>query len=79
MSDLRIDQELCKGVNECGICVSVCRHGVFKPARILNQKGYRPPEIARPDSCASCEDCMIFCPDMAIAVTGKKQKRRVNT
>lgn len=77
MSNLKIFQELCKGVEGCGICLSVCRHEVFKPASMLNRKGYRPPEISEPESCTSCEDCMIFCPDLAIAVTGKGQKRRV--
>lgn len=74
---VRIYQELCKGVDGCGICLSVCRHAVFQPGVVLNRKGYRPPEIAEPKSCTSCEDCMIFCPDLAIAVAGKKQRRRV--
>jgi 2-oxoglutarate ferredoxin oxidoreductase subunit delta len=77
MTNLRIFQELCKGVDGCGICLSVCRKEVFKPGTVLNHKGYRPPEIAQPKSCTSCEDCMIFCPDLAIAVAGKSHKRRV--
>jgi 2-oxoglutarate ferredoxin oxidoreductase subunit delta len=79
ISKVRIYQELCKGVDGCGICLSVCRRKVLKPALVPNLKGYRPPEIAEPKSCTSCEDCMIFCPDLAIAVAGKKQKRRVKT
>jgi len=79
ISRVKIYKELCKGVDGCGICLSVCRHEVFKPALMPNLKGYRPPEIAEPESCTSCEDCMIFCPDLAIAVAGKKQKRRVKT
>ena len=71
VSNVRIYQELCKGVEECGICLSVCRRKVFKPASLLNRKGYLPPEIAEPESCTSCENCMIFCPDMAIAVVKK--------
>ncbi len=77
MSNLRIYQELCKGVEGCGICLTVCRNEVFKPAPMLNRKGYRPPEIAEPESCTSCENCMIFCPDLAIAVAGKRPKRSV--
>ncbi|MFZ5866265.1 MAG: 4Fe-4S dicluster domain-containing protein [Thermodesulfobacteriota bacterium] len=76
MSKVHIYQELCKGVAGCGICLSVCRNNVFKPGVTLNQKGYRPPEIAAPESCTSCENCMIFCPDLAIAVAGKTEKRR---
>ncbi|MBI4963236.1 MAG: 4Fe-4S dicluster domain-containing protein [Desulfomonile tiedjei] len=77
MSKVRIYQELCKGVEGCGICLSVCRNEVFKPAATLNRKGYRPPEISEPESCTSCENCMIFCPDLAIAVAAKTRKRRV--
>ncbi len=77
MTYLRIYDELCKGVEECGICLSVCRKQVFKPGVALNRKGYRPPKIAQPESCTSCKDCMIFCPDLAIAVAGKSAERRV--
>jgi 2-oxoglutarate ferredoxin oxidoreductase subunit delta len=77
MGNVRIYQELCKGVEGCGICLAVCRQGVFTPAPVLNRKGYRPPEIAAPESCTSCENCMIFCPDLAIAVAGKEKKGRV--
>ncbi len=74
VSRLRIDPELCKGIDECGICLSVCRREVFKPSSLSNRKGYLPPEIAGAGSCTSCGNCMIFCPDMAIAVTEKKPK-----
>ena len=74
VSKVKIYRELCKGIEECGICLSVCRREVFKPASLLNRKGYLPPEIAGAESCTSCENCMIFCPDMAIAVTGKGPK-----
>ena len=68
---------MCKGVEGCGVCLSVCPRGVFKPALTLNENGYRPPEIAESGACTSCENCMIYCPDLAIAITGKRQKRRV--
>jgi 2-oxoglutarate ferredoxin oxidoreductase subunit delta len=74
VNKLRIYQELCKGIEECGICLSVCRREVFKPASMPNRKGYLPPEIAEAESCTSCENCMIFCPDMAIAVTRIRPK-----
>ncbi len=74
MNKVRIYQELCKGVEGCGICLSVCRSHVFEPALELNRKGYRPPEIAREDECTSCGNCMIFCPDLAVAAA-KKQKK----
>ena len=31
MSDITLYDQLCKGVEECGICISVCRRSVFKP------------------------------------------------
>ncbi len=76
MSNVKVFQELCKGVEGCGICVYVCRSNVFKPGLALNRKGYRPPKIAAPDACTSCENCMIFCPDLAIAVGAKPKKGR---
>jgi 2-oxoglutarate ferredoxin oxidoreductase subunit delta len=75
MSNLRLYPDLCKGVEGCGICLAVCRSRVFKPGLMLNQKGFHLPEIVKPESCTSCEDCMIFCPDLAIAVSNKFGKR----
>ncbi len=76
MADLRIYNELCKGVEECGICVYVCKKEVFQPSDALNQKGYRPPAIVKPDQCTACENCMISCPDLAIVVAGEKSGRK---
>ncbi len=75
MAQLRIYQELCKGVEGCGICIFTCQKEVFKPSEALNQKGYRPPVVVNQVACTSCENCMIFCPDLAIAVAGKKGKK----
>jgi len=76
LADLRIYHELCKGVDECGICIYVCPKDVFKPAETLNPKGYRPPVVADQDQCTGCENCMIFCPDFAIVVSEEKMRRR---
>ncbi|MGQ9646901.1 MAG: 4Fe-4S dicluster domain-containing protein [Thermodesulfobacteriota bacterium] len=54
MAVLRIFHELCKGVDECGICIYICPKEVFKPSAGLNQKGYRPPLVAKEDQCTSC-------------------------
>lgn len=75
MIPIRIYEELCKGVDECGICLYVCPKGVFKPSEAFNAKGYHPPLIFNADQCSQCENCMIFCPDMAIVVKGDKRKR----
>jgi 2-oxoglutarate ferredoxin oxidoreductase subunit delta len=77
LAELRIYHDLCKGVDECGICIYVCKKDVFGPSEKLNQKGYRPPVVAKGDQCTACENCMIFCPDLAIVVAGEKSKRRV--
>ncbi len=74
--DLRIYHDLCKGVDECGICLYVCQKEVFKPSETLNQKGYRPPVVVKDDQCTACKNCMIFCPDLAIVVSGEKLRRR---
>ena len=73
---VRIYSELCKGVEGCGICLSICRQELFKASSELNRKGYRPPEIAESELCTSCENCMIFCPDLAIAVAKKTEQDR---
>ena len=76
MTVLRIYKELCKGVDECGICIYTCQKEVFKPSERLNQKGYKLPEVVNEDQCTQCENCMIFCPDLAIVVSGEKLRRR---
>jgi 2-oxoglutarate ferredoxin oxidoreductase subunit delta len=74
---LRIYEELCKGVDECGICIYTCQKKVFQPSEMLNQKGYRPPEVSNEKACTQCENCMISCPDLAIVVSGEKRKKGV--
>jgi len=76
LADLKIYHELCKGVDECGICLYVCQKEVFKPSETLNQKGYRPPVVMKSDQCTACENCMISCPDLAIVVSGGKSGRK---
>jgi 2-oxoglutarate ferredoxin oxidoreductase subunit delta len=75
LATLRIYNELCKGAEECGICLYVCKEEVFRLSETLNQKGYRPPVIVNEDLCTQCENCMIFCPDLAIVVSEKKRKK----
>ena len=73
MAEMRIFRELCKGVEECGLCIEMCPKKLFRPSKSLNPKGYRPPEMTQAETCTGCENCMIFCPDLAIAVKGKKK------
>jgi len=76
MAEIRIYQDLCKGTEECGICLHVCQKEVFRPSETLNQKGFRPPRVVKDDQCTACENCMIFCPDLAVVVSGKKSRGR---
>ncbi len=34
----------------------------------MNEAGYLPPEIDDESECTVCENCMIYCPDLAIVV-----------
>lgn len=75
MAEIRIYRELCKGVEECGICVEMCPQKLFEPSGNLNPKGYRPPRISKPETCTQCQNCMIYCPDLAIVVEPKKRRK----
>jgi len=75
LTEIRVFKELCKGIEECGICIYVCPKKLFAPSGRLNPKGYRPPQITEKESCTGCENCMLFCPDLAIAVK-KTEKAR---
>ena len=75
MAKIRIYEELCKGVEECGICVWVCPQRVLKPSSSLNAKGYRPPQVENEDACTGCENCMVYCPDLAIAVASGRRRK----
>ncbi len=76
MAEVKVFAELCKGVEECGICVYICPRQLFHPSSTLNKKGYRPPQITEQERCTGCENCMIYCPDMAIAVAKEKKGRK---
>jgi 2-oxoglutarate ferredoxin oxidoreductase subunit delta len=72
LAEVSIYQELCKGVEECGICLEVCPKKLFSPSEGLNRKGYKPPRVENREACTQCQNCMIYCPDLAIAVEPKK-------
>jgi 2-oxoglutarate ferredoxin oxidoreductase subunit delta len=73
LPEMRIYPELCKGVEECRLCMEVCPQKLFSPSESLNRKGYRPPQVTQIDLCTQCQNCMIYCPDLAIAVEPKKR------
>jgi len=51
-----------KWCKSCGICYSMCPHGVFTS----DKSGL--PIVSNPDACTACGLCEILCPDMAITV-----------
>ena len=55
---LALDVEQCDG---CGMCTTVCPHGVF----VLKKK---KAHIADRDACMECGACAINCPSNAIHV-----------
>jgi len=63
-----VDNDYCKGTEECGICIWCCPTKVFEPSKKLNARGALPPSVARLSDCVGCDNCMIFCPDLAIVV-----------
>ena len=75
MPKIYILREACKGVNDCGICGFVCPKDVLGTSDVLNRKGFFPPEVVDEDSCTQCGNCMIFCPDMAIVVEERKERK----
>jgi 2-oxoglutarate ferredoxin oxidoreductase subunit delta len=72
LAEVTLYQELCKGVEECGICIEMCPKKLFLPSEGLNRKGYKTPRVENPETCTQCQNCMIYCPDLAIAVEPKK-------
>lgn len=75
MPKIYLLREACKGVNDCGICMFVCPKGVLEASDELNRKGFFPPEVVDENACTQCGNCMIFCPDMAIVVEERKEKK----
>lgn len=75
MPKIYILREACKGVEDCGICRFICPNDVLGTSDVLNRKGFFPPEVVDEDACNQCGNCMIFCPDMAIVVEERKERK----
>ena len=76
MHRVQVYQELCKGVELCGICMGLCPASVFEPSETLTPRGARPPLPRWIERCTGCENCMIYCPDMAIVMVREKRAER---
>jgi 2-oxoglutarate ferredoxin oxidoreductase subunit delta len=65
---ISINENLCKGADGCGICLALCPKDVFKIAERLTARGIRLPVVEKVTACTKCENCVIYCPDMAVVV-----------
>jgi len=69
MVEIYVNEDLCKGADGCGLCIYICPKDVYVRAEELTMRGIRPPIPVRTSECNGCENCMIYCPDMAIVVS----------
>ena len=66
MAKLTFREEICKG---CGLCVNACPKQILALSMTrLNQKGYSPVELTKPEECIGCASCAMMCPDCVITV-----------
>jgi 2-oxoglutarate ferredoxin oxidoreductase subunit delta len=66
-SELVVDLDLCKA---CGICRALCPRDVFD----ADERGY--PVVARLSDCTVCRVCEYHCPDFAISISWREERRR---
>jgi len=71
-----VDSRLCKGTEGCGICVHFCPAQVLGPAPTLNERGAHPAAVLFPERCTGCDQCMLYCPDLAVFVQHGEGIRR---
>lgn len=75
MSGITIFENVCKGTEDCGICIFVCPQELFEPSDNMNERGFVPPRLTDESRCTACLSCMISCPDMAIVVEEKNKAK----
>ena len=76
MFKVTVFSQSCKGFEECGLCSFVCPKHLFTAGHEINRLGYVPSAIEDQKKCTGCQNCMIYCPDLAIVVekeAGDKQ------
>ena len=71
-----IENNRCKGVDGCGLCIHVCTKNVYEKSGVLTEKGVYPPEIVLAEKCNGCKLCMIYCPDLVITVESELEKEK---
>ncbi|AEE14718.1 4Fe-4S ferredoxin iron-sulfur binding domain-containing protein [Thermodesulfobium narugense DSM 14796] len=61
-----VNRAFCKG---CGICIEFC------PANILEFDEQRKCRVTEPEKCINCYQCELRCPDFAIELVEKGEKK----
>jgi 2-oxoglutarate ferredoxin oxidoreductase subunit delta len=67
---VKIDEKLCKG---CYFCVRFCPMGVFVRSDVIGELGYNLAKVEFPEKCTGCKACLLYCPDMAVAVEEEEE------
>ncbi|MCL1835582.1 MAG: 4Fe-4S binding protein [Oscillospiraceae bacterium] len=62
---VRFNGNVCKG---CELCRVFCPKGLIVMSAAINDKGYSPASIERPEECVGCRSCALVCPDGAIEI-----------
>ena len=70
--DIIIDIEKCKG---CELCVEACTQKSLETSRQINSKGYLYV-VKIEDNCTGCINCALVCPEGAITVYRKTEKKK---
>jgi 2-oxoglutarate ferredoxin oxidoreductase subunit delta len=66
---VKVDEKLCKG---CYFCVKFCPMGVFVRSDIIGELGYNIAQVESPEKCTGCKACLLYCPDLAVAIEEQK-------
>ncbi len=61
-----VNEELCKG---CGLCVAFCPRHAMELVAYINDRGFHPAHLARPEDCSGCTQCATMCPDSCLRIT----------
>ena len=63
---VKFDGEVCKG---CELCRTFCPKKIIVMSTHINNKGYCPPMIEKPEECIGCASCATMCHDGAISIS----------
>ena len=68
---VEINEKFCKG---CYFCIRFCPVGVFVRSDVIGDLGYNLARVEFPEKCTGCKACLLYCPDLAIAVEEEKER-----